>query len=449
MAKKGERIGAVLIVGGPEVVPFHHLPNPTDDGDPEVLSDNPYSTSDSNYFIPEWPVGRLPGEAGSDAGMLLDELRKLTTTYKEKGKSNNSISSFLTRIYHGIGACISLLFRAHPLHSSFGYSAQVWRISSDEVYRVIGQSKSLLTSPPLTTGCTLDSHLLKAKLGYFNLHGIADAAEWYGQKCLDETSNSPEYPVALSPKDINCFEAPFIIFSEACYGAYLNNYKTNESLALKFLSSGTQAFIGSTCVAYGSVTKPLIGADLLGHYFWEQLCEGYSVGNALTRSKINLAQEMVKRQGYLDGEDQKTLLSFVLYGDPLATIKGNREEAKVILRSRIMPVYKTVTDRSDESLRFDQLSPIMMAKVKETVQQYLPGLQDGKLALNLQSCSCKDHTTQCHGCKLTAKGPAFKNQKRVILTLSKDIKGFKGTHHIIARMTLDPNGKMLKLSTSR
>ena len=27
----GERIGAVLIVGGPQVIPFHHLPNPVDD----------------------------------------------------------------------------------------------------------------------------------------------------------------------------------------------------------------------------------------------------------------------------------------------------------------------------------------------------------------------------------------------------------------------------------
>ena len=73
LAKKGGRIGAVLIVGGPDVVPFHSLPNPTDDVDEEVLSDNPYATLDSNYFIPEWPVGRLPGEQGADVGLLLQQ----------------------------------------------------------------------------------------------------------------------------------------------------------------------------------------------------------------------------------------------------------------------------------------------------------------------------------------------------------------------------------------
>lgn len=68
LGKRGGRIGALLIVGGDEVVPFHRLPNPTDDLDVEVLSDNPYATRDSNYFIPEWAVGRLPGGCGTDPG---------------------------------------------------------------------------------------------------------------------------------------------------------------------------------------------------------------------------------------------------------------------------------------------------------------------------------------------------------------------------------------------
>ncbi len=42
----GQRIGAVLIVGGPDIVPFHKLPNPVEDPDDTVLSDNPYSTLD-------------------------------------------------------------------------------------------------------------------------------------------------------------------------------------------------------------------------------------------------------------------------------------------------------------------------------------------------------------------------------------------------------------------
>ena len=68
LEKQGERIGAVLIVGGPEVVPFHNLPNPVEDADADVPSDNPYATKDDNYFISDWPVGRISGGSGSDAG---------------------------------------------------------------------------------------------------------------------------------------------------------------------------------------------------------------------------------------------------------------------------------------------------------------------------------------------------------------------------------------------
>jgi hypothetical protein len=75
--------------------------------------------------------------------------------------------------------------------------------------------------------------------------------------------------------------------------------------------------LGSTKISYGSVTPPLIAADFLGRSFWENLSAGLPAGEALRRAKTDLATEMVKRQGYLDGEDQKTLISFVLYGDPL------------------------------------------------------------------------------------------------------------------------------------
>ncbi len=70
LLKRGEKIGALLIIGNDEVIPFHRLPNPTDDVDDDILSDNPYSNLDSNYFVPDWPVGRIVGENGTDAGTL-------------------------------------------------------------------------------------------------------------------------------------------------------------------------------------------------------------------------------------------------------------------------------------------------------------------------------------------------------------------------------------------
>ncbi len=236
LSKKGQRIGAILIVGGPEVVPFHHLPNPTDDSDPDVPSDNPYATSDENYFVPEWPVGRLLGEAGSDPGMLLEGLRKLTADYTIKAKryqNKNVALQFLGNMNAAVNRLLNWI-KQGKIYYSFGYSARVWQDASSEVYKTIGQPKLLMTSPPVSSISGFGNGKLPARLAYYNLHGIQDGPEWYGQKCPEEPESIPDYPVALSPKDIQSVKSiSEIIFSEACYGAYLNNQKVDDSIALK------------------------------------------------------------------------------------------------------------------------------------------------------------------------------------------------------------------------
>lgn len=105
-------IGALLIIGGHDIVPFHMLPNPTDDSDTNVPSDNPYATLDENYFIQQWPVGRIPDEAGTDAGYLLEQIRFLTKEYELKVKSKKSIS---TNILANLLRSLALHFQAFNL----------------------------------------------------------------------------------------------------------------------------------------------------------------------------------------------------------------------------------------------------------------------------------------------------------------------------------------------
>ena len=141
LKKKGAMIGALLIVGGPEVVPYHHLPNPTDDSDSDVPSDNPYATRDENYFIPEWPVGRIPCGAGRDTKFLLSILHGITKHHAEaqaqrKGLLRSIFGWFLTRL---------LPRRKNP--QSFGYSAEVWQRAALSVFRTIGTTRAP-TLPP-------------------------------------------------------------------------------------------------------------------------------------------------------------------------------------------------------------------------------------------------------------------------------------------------------------
>jgi len=98
------------------------------------------------------------------------------------------------------------------------------------------------------------------------------------------------------------------------------------------MAIGSMGFVGSTVISYGSVGTPLIGADLLGWQFWKNLKDGQTAGEALMQAKIALVKEMTQRQGFLDGEDQKTLISFVLYGDPLVGYEVKAAEAKTMVR---------------------------------------------------------------------------------------------------------------------
>lgn len=445
LGKRGEMIGALLIVGGPEIVPFHHLPNPTDDVDTEIASDNPYATLDDNYFIPEWSVGRLPGGTNRDAGLLLQYLRKMITYHSTQSSQEpwwQRISVF-SPIWTGMRRVF-----AHGvvnMRPSFGYSAAVWSQASLEVFRQIGDGQSMLASPPTKTGELVGNGYLPAKLQYFNLHGVTDAPEWYGQSDHNDVNDQPEYPVAMSPQDIlNDGNPPAVVFSEACYGAYIDGKNEEEALSLKFISTGTKAFAGSTCVSYGSVSAPLIGADQLGSQFWKSIKEGTPVGEALRNAKVYMAQEMTRRQGFLDGEDQKTLISFVLYGDPMFSITQNKMSKKGVIRDRIKEKVLTVCETEEKNVSLNEMDRETMAHVKLIVEQYLPGLKDANFAVSKQFAS----RVQPGDSRNKAAAHPLE-EKRTVVTVSKAYNVSRTKHYHYARLTIDQKGKVIKLAVSR
>jgi hypothetical protein len=445
LGDRGARIGALLIVGGPKVVPYHHLPNPTDDNDADVPSDNPYATQDENYFIPEWPVGRLPCGSGKDPGLLISTLRAMAEYHARAQKK----SPF--NLFHLL-QWLKLFFnnRRNRVRSSFGYSAEVWKEISNSIFRTIGDKRSLITSPP--DEIHRKKLLPRTRLGYFNLHGVPDSAEWFGQRDPRKPSRGPDYPIALHPNDItNGGSAPQVIFTEACYGANILKKSVEDALALKFLASGSQAVIGSTVISYGSVTPPLNAADLLGNAFWKYFKEGFSTGEALRRAKITLASEMHERQGYLDGEDQKTLISFVLYGDPLAQERDlkNWKFHKTLSRMNLPKEIKIVCDRVDVPGTSEPIPNEMIGHVKNIVEQYLPGMRDAQISLSHEHANCCSEGHICPTSQLGRKTrPDLKPQRQVI-TLSKQKVRARYVHESYARVTLDKEGKMVKLTVSR
>ena len=284
----GQALDSVLILGGHQIVPFHQLDNPSfspgGDTDTEVLSDNPYASTDDEYLIPERAVGRLPDGKSDDVGLLLAQLDAAMAHHR----------------------------RRRRLYFNFGYSAAAWERASQAVYDTVGKLLYLRLSPPKTVDTFRGRWLRKRKFLYFNLHGSKTTPVWYGD-------GGGSYPVAFSPQMIDEQEADVwgtIAFSEACYGANIIDKDPDDAISLKFMQKGAACFVGATKISWGPAVPPSSEADLIGVYFMGNVKEGMPFGQALMEAKVSLAQEMIRRYGGLDGDDEKTLLEFVLYGDP-------------------------------------------------------------------------------------------------------------------------------------
>ena len=446
LAKRGEMIGALLIVGGHGIVPFHLLPNPTDDDDEVVPSDNPYAATDENYFAPEWPIGRIPFE--QDIDQLVTQLERSTQDHRQLNRSMGLMQRLNIWLFRRFTRIFSDNKRV------LGYTASIWRKASFSVFKTIGDPRAMITSPPTEADRLPSVAMRPARLSYYNLHGLEDAPEWYGQRDpLRDDSTLGEFPIALRPQDVvNSGRAPKVVFTEACYGANSIAKTPDSALSLKFLSSGSRAIVGSTKISYGSITPPLIAADLLGRIFWLNLNQKLPVGEALRRAKLKLATEMHRRQGFLDGEDQKTLISFVLYGDPLFTpsdIAPMPGEKSVIRRTTRPKLMKTVCALGESDISPDELKPSTLKKVKLIVSQYLPGMQEATCKIHPQHfhCSGEDHT--CPTMQMSAKSQSSSTSGSTVITLSKHIPDGDRNHPHFARITLDASGKVTKLAVSR
>lgn len=441
LSARGQMIGALLIVGGPEIVPFHHLPNPVDDLDIDVPSDNPYAALDENFFVPDWPVGRLPGDASNNPDNLI-RLVNLAVNYHA---SREIKQGWIKRLARKIQ---NWLRKSHLQDSNYGYTAAVWSRASAAVFQPLGHSKNLLVSPPASYQEFKRSEI-SGILAYFNLHGIQDSPDWYGHNDPSQPASGPDYPVALRPVDINrSNRIPAVIFSEACFGGDIQGKLEDESIALRFLSHGAACMIGSTSTAYGAVTTPLIAADYLANRFWKHLKQGIPVGEALKRAKIDLIQEMDQRQGYLDGEDQKTLISFVLYGDPLFQYDQNRAAAKDVIRSLDKPTVYPIREMEPTELE-QSLTSETVYTVKQLVREYLPGLENG--TLKVHSLRPNGEFDRDPGPGLFSKHPRPKAApaNRSVVTVSKTVQRRRKLHHQFARVTLDQYGQLIKISVSR
>jgi len=484
---EGQAITYLLLVGGDDVVPFHRLPDLNGDEDGLVLSDHPYACvgdMDTPIRHPfcERAVGRLPDSASPNSGFLLRLIAVATEAHHAARKGSS--------IWQALGGWMNRP-RAQTPVMSFGYTASIWRRAAREVFSSIGEPSHLRTSPPLTAEQMPSLGPIAPRLSYFNLHGLRDSVYWYGQRDPAYAASYPLFPVAIQPDNILVVPHPrSVVFSEACYGAHILNKDPTSSLALRFLAAQAVGMVGSTALAYGALDPPLMGADLLAKHFWEQIKAGLSLGEALRRAKQALIQDMLARQGYLDPEDEKTVLSFVLYGDPTLVVRGEMEEGTMKLSSKEYSAEGArhkIEVSSDHPLRMisveseatavcrrrvlepGSVSPELLTHVRHCLASYLPPSMWEDVTVSAQALC---HNKRCHGgyehCEaLDANGlpkgwasagmdrNAPSGRATLVLTLQRKAliaegdTNKAGVHLQIAKVTVDSRGNPVKIALSR
>jgi Peptidase family C25 len=283
----------VLILGGPDIIPFQILANPMripgGDTDPNVPSDlpyacaAPYATDIAKFIGATRVVGRLPDvRGGKDAEQLVSVIDAST------------------------------IFSGTPNKDSFALAADQWSGASLENIKLAfgaAPRRPLTMVPPHAPPWTTAT--LAAPLHFINCHGGDTDPNYYGSE--------PAYPDAHVPTNLlGNVTRGSVVAAECCYGAQL--YKptaaTPLGIANTYLLQGAIGYCGSTNIAYGGEKKSeRCAADVFCVEFVKSVLASASIGRALLEARQKYVASL---SGPVDPSDLKTLGQFLLLGDPSA-----------------------------------------------------------------------------------------------------------------------------------
>lgn len=295
----------IVILGGDDVVPYFHVANPSydpnGDTDRTVPTDNPYACSApyvaktlKSYLVPDRVVGRIPdlpaAKGGGDAAGLAG-LLATAAAWKPKPRS------FYAKAY---ATC-----------------CDEWKKAGAATLQNLGlPTADLMISPPAADATTQARQRLGRTLHMTKCHGAEFDAHFYGQK-------GGNYPEILSAATLaGRFPAGTLAAAMCCYGAQVyspGDPRANPAgtlpISMTYLAGGAPAFMGSTKIAWVG-PEAMMCADWIVAGYLKKVLDGASVGRAMLESRQDYLQYLVNQGQRPDTADEKTLIEFVLLGDP-------------------------------------------------------------------------------------------------------------------------------------
>lgn len=285
LAERRAIIESLWIIGGPQIVPFGSTPNPMRDRDGPIRSDVLYALASTAEPLARWPVGRTPDSSPVRPGFLVAQLQQIASYHSARPRTIGTVAAI---------------------------TAARWEAVTT---RVLAGLPAILAVAPPRADTALSVIAQTAELIYCNLHGVRGGDAWYGQ-APDDTELVP----SLRPDDLAGLRLDgAVVVSQACFGARLAPANAGPTMAIALLAAGARGLFAAHGLTYGAPDPPPGESDLLARALLVALATPAArLGTALVAAQAATLREILRDHGTLASDDVKTLLGFMLYGDPLA-----------------------------------------------------------------------------------------------------------------------------------
>ncbi len=302
----------IVLLGADDVLPMFEVANPSfdpqGDTDPKVPTDNPYACSKrftskrSSYLIPDRVVGRIPDLKGSsDPSWLVDCLAAATAQKPQP---------------------------ASAYAKSLLVCCDTWKKSGADCVKFVARKvEDLMICPP--TG--FKASKMKSRHGFLlqmiKCHGAELDSSFYGQK-------GSSYPQVLtSPSLLGRTKKGTVVGAMCCFGASVFDpadpaavSPAENPIPSVYLKQGAYGFLGSTTTAWVGL-EDMQCADWVVSSFLKGVLAGASCGRATLEAKQDFVRWSQQVGDELDSAEEKTLIQFVLLGDPSLHVVASSETA--------------------------------------------------------------------------------------------------------------------------
>lgn len=309
----------IVLFGAHDVLPMFLVPNPSaaesGDDDDEVPTDNPYRCSKpfsaaklASYLVPDRVVGRIPDLPGTkDPSWLLDYLQHVTQWKSRRPADYRE----------------NLLLCTHS-----------WKDAGTECAQTLGRTAAdVMICPPTIDGAAALLRRRRTRLHMIKCHGVDEDSRFFGER-------GTKFPEAIaSPTLVGHTSPDTVVGAMCCYGADLFDptaptaqHRPEPPIPSVYLKQGAHGFFGSSTIAWVGV-QTMMCADWMVTAFLKGATSGASLGRASLEAKQDFLRWLQQQGEEPDVADEKTLIQFVLLGDPSIHPVSTSAPAAAVVRA--------------------------------------------------------------------------------------------------------------------